>query len=382
MENLAGFDFQALQFDAHGNAQSGLDDLAQHVKDKGVTDVILLCHGFRNDEADARRLYGNFLKTFADNKSKPVMAAPLGPRKFAVGGVLWPSMIFPEVDDSQGGAQSLGTGASDQQRLEDMKAGMDADTQAKLDDLIGLMSAANDDDENAQLKMSQTLLAMVQSLPVEPDNEFKSAFANATPEALRNALMTDPLDVLAVGAGGGGAMGIPGLDPQPVLSGGAQSFFGTVVGFVPKFLNLTTFLLMFYRCGTIGEKGISQAVRRVKGLSGPVRVHLVGHSLGGRAVTACAKQLVEAPAVQVDSMMMLEAAYSHFGLSQGGTTAGGIKHPRGFFRDVIEKKAVKGPILATYSERDSVVGFAYTSMAAVSLNVSFRQPCVTGMRKS
>lgn len=65
---------------------------------------------------------------------------------------------------------------------------------------------------------------------------------------------------------------------------------------------------------------------------------------------------------------MLEAAYSHFGLSKGGTTPGGIAHPRGFFRDVIEKQVVKGPILATHSEHDTVVGFAYTSMAAVNLN--------------
>src|SRR6185436_2328639 len=75
-----------------------------------------------------------------------------------------------------------------------------------------------------------------------------------------------------------------------------------------------------------------------------------------------------APAVQVDSMMMLEAAYSHFGLSAGATTSSPIKHPRGHFRDVIEQKAVKGPILATHSEHDSVVGLAYTPMAAISLN--------------
>ena len=140
-------------------------------------------------------------------------------------------------------------------------------------------------------------------------------------------------------------------------------------GFVPKFVNLTTFLLMFHRCGDVGEKGISDAVRRVAKVASP-RIHLVGHSLGGRAVTACAKALLDAPPVQVDSMMLLEAAYSHFGLSAAATAASPIKHPRGHFRDVIEKKVVKGPILATHSDRDSVVGLAYTPMAAISLNNS------------
>jgi len=112
---------------------------------------------------------------------------------------------------------------------------------------------------------------------------------------------------------------------------------------------------------------MSQVVRNVKEVSPNVRVHLVGHSLGGRAVTACAKGLVANPALKVDSMMMLEAAYSHFGLS-GGSVSGGINHPRGLYRDIIEQKVVKGPILATHSQHDTVVGFAYTSMAAVSLN--------------
>ena len=367
MESFNGFDFQPLQFDIHGNAQSGIDELAEHVKSAAVTDVILICHGFRNDEANARKLYGNFLQTFKQNCGQPLLAGRLGQRKFAVGGVLWPSMILPEPHDDQGSAQSVGGNLSDQQRLEDMKSGLDDTGRQKIDSIIALMPAA-EDDPDAQLKISQILLSLAQGLPVEADNEFRSAFANASPQALRDALVVDQMDVVSAGAGAGGAGGIPGLAAQPALAGGAQSFLGTVVGFVPKFLNLTTFLLMFHRCGEVGDKGISQVVRRIRSLAGSARIHLVGHSLGGRAVTACAKQLVADPPVQVDSMMLLEAAYSHFGLSQGGTTAGGIVHPRGFFRDVIEKKAVKGPILATHSDRDSVVGFAYTSMAAVSLN--------------
>jgi hypothetical protein len=105
----------------------------------------------------------------------------------------------------------------------------------------------------------------------------------------------------------------------------------------------------------------------VKAAANP-RIHLVGHSLGGRAVTACAKALVDAPALQVDTMMLLEAAYSHFGLSAAATNASPIPHPRGHFRDVIDKNVVKGPILATHSERDLVVALAYTPMAAISLN--------------
>ena len=370
MEDLSGFNFQSLQFDFHGAPLSGLDELAQHVKDTKVTDVILICHGFRNDENAARNLYGNFLKTFADNSTNPAVAKQLASRKFAIGGVFWPSMIFQESFDTQGTALSIDVPPDDGRRLLDMKDGLNDAGQQHIDDMVALLSAA-DADESTQLQMSSLLLSLAQTLPVEADNEFRSAFANATPDALRNSLLVgDSLQVVSAGAGAGGVMGIPDITMQTATSGRAQSFIGNVLGFVPKFLNLTTFLLMFYRCGDIGSQGISQAVRRITSLREGVRVHLVGHSLGGRAITACAKQLVTtAPTSQVDSMMMLEAAYSHFGLSQAGSL-GTIPHPRGFFRDVIEKNAVKGPILATYSERDSVVGFAYTSMAAVSLNNS------------
>lgn len=365
MENVSGFNFQSIQIDRSGNLTGGAEELAQHMKDNQVTDVIIICHGFRNDENDARALYTRFLATFADNSKLPGVAPRLAGRSFAVGGVLWPSMVFPEANDSQGHAQAAGSTAQDRQRLEAMKSSLDAAAQAHVDEMLAhLDSAAND--TNAQLKMVASLLNLAQGLPSTDANEFSTALAGASPEALRNALLAgDTVSVVRPG-GSGGAGGIPTLGgATPATSAGARSFFGNVFGFVPKFLNLTTFLLMFHRCGVVGEQGIGRAVRRVKELS-TARVHLVGHSLGGRAVTACAKALLDAPKQQVNSMMLLEAAYSHFGLSQG--EIGGVKHPRGFFRDVVEQKAVIGPILATHSEHDAVVGFAYTAMAAVSLN--------------
>jgi hypothetical protein len=367
MENLNGFDFQAMHYDEHGNAQSGVEEFAQHVKKEKVTDAIFLCHGFRNDENAARTLYGNFLKSFSANASLPAVAEQLSSRKFAVAGVFWPSMIFRENFDVQGSALSADIAPSASARLQAMKSGLDGSGQAIIDQMTDLLS--NDvSGGDTQLKLSGLLINLAQSLPVEAENECRTAFAKAKPDVLRDSLLAgDSIQVVAAGAGPGGSMGIPTLGPGPGAVGQAQSFFGPVVGFVAKFLNLTTFLLMFHRCGDIGTNGISQAVRRVRSLSSSVRVHLVGHSLGGRSITACAKQLVmNEPNLQVDSMMMLEAAYSHFGLSPAG--AGLVPHPRGFFRDVVEKNAVKTPILATYSDRDSVVGFAYTSMAAVSLN--------------
>ena len=367
MEKVSGFDFQPIHIDRNGSLSSGAEELAQHAKAAVVTDVIIMCHGFRNDDNDARALYTNFLKTFADNCTSPGVAPRLAGRSFAVGGVFWPSMVFPEPNDSQARALSADSTAEDRARLEAMKVSLETNAQIHVDEMLAQLDSAADDID-AQLKMVTSLLNLAQGLPETDANEFSAALANASPESLHDALMAgEAIDVVQPGGLGGGG-GIPTLDDEAGTGDGARSFLGNVVGFVPKFLNLTTFLLMFHRCGVVGEKGISRAVRRVKELS-TARVHLVGHSLGGRAVTACAKAILDAPKQQVASMMLLEAAYSHFGLSTG-EVPGGVTHPRGFFRDVIEHKAVIGPILATHSEHDSVVGFAYTAMAAASVNTA------------
>jgi hypothetical protein len=368
MEQIHGVDFQPIEIDRHGTVKSGADELAAHAKSANVSDVVLMCHGFRNDANDARRLYTRFLETFADNRTHASLTAKLAGRTFAVGGVFWPSMVFPEPDDSAGAALPRADApAADRQRLEAMKAVLDAPAAKKIDDLLARVGQAPTD-PNARREMAGILLDLVRDLPADDANEVNSALAGVSPDALSRALTAGPVTVAAPESGLTG-LSTPGGGVAAAGAGQARGPAEKVVGFVPTFLNLTTFLLMFHRCGIVGEKGMSDLVRKVKAAAN-AKIHLVGHSLGGRAVTACAKALLDAPPVQADSMMLLEAAYSHFGLSAAATAASSIAHPRGFFRDVIEKQAVKGPILATHSERDLVVALAYTPMAAISLNNS------------
>ena len=125
METIHGVDFQPLEFDRRGALKSGADELAAHVTSRNVSDVVLICHGFRNDANDARRLYTRFLETFADNRTHASLKAKLAGRTFAIGGVFWPSMVFPEPDDGDGaGLSAADAPAADRARLESMKAGL------------------------------------------------------------------------------------------------------------------------------------------------------------------------------------------------------------------------------------------------------------------
>jgi hypothetical protein len=59
--------------------------------------------------------------------------------------------------------------------------------------------------------------------------------------------------------------------------------------------------------------------------------------------------------LQPDSLTLLEAAFSHYGFS-----ANNGRGLAGFFRDVIVKQVVKGPLIETFSAQDTVVGLTYS----------------------
>ena len=73
-------------------------------------------------------------------------------------------------------------------------------------------------------------------------------------------------------------------------------------------------------------------------------------------MAACARSLAVPPAVQPDSLTLLEAAFSHYGFSDDN---GQGQHQPGFFRSVVTSRVVKGPLIATYSVQDTVVGLVY-----------------------
>jgi pimeloyl-ACP methyl ester carboxylesterase len=134
---------------------------------------------------------------------------------------------------------------------------------------------------------------------------------------------------------------------------GVGSMFGSVFGGIGQFLNLTTWYVMKNRAGVVGAAGVAQAVRDLKTATPAVKIHLVGHSLGGRLMAGCAKSLAQTNS-HVESLSLLEAAFSHYGFSPNNG-----KGQAGFFRNVIDNKVVTGPFIATYSAQDTVVGTVY-----------------------
>ena len=358
MDTLSGFDYIALHYDDDGKPTStALADLLSHVKTTGTTDVVLLVHGFRNDEHDASGLYKRFLANFRAHLSHAELSTSMSPRKFAVGGIFWPSKAFSEgPKKEEGGAQSLGS----DEELEAVRLQLtqlrDADVRpgqrGTVDKALALLDQL-EGDEQKQDEFVSLLLSLVDDTDGDRTEGLQELKAQRGSDLL--AKLGAPIILPTVREGEGGVSSIGGggseaEDGKPLSIGG---FLKSTAGKAGQLLNLTTWYMMKNRSGTVGAEGVATAVRELKKLPG-VRVHLVGHSLGGRCMAACAKSLSADPMVQPDSLSLLEAAFSHYGLS-----ADNGHGARGFFRDVIDKSVVKGPFISTYSYQDTVVGTAY-----------------------
>jgi hypothetical protein len=341
MESIAGFDFFALTFDDDGKpkAAGDLKQLIAHARKKAATDVILIAHGFRNDAQDATGIYTRFLTTLRSHldgsKFQPVFAG----RRFVVGGVYWPSKAFRETfgTDEQG-TRSLGGPET-----------MRAQVLQQLEDL-------RKNDANPKQRRS-----LDKAMKLVPKLE-KHAGAQDTFVSLVLSILDDDADDPTEGLEAMRAQ--PGSEVLARIADGergirdvAESIFGRVA----QLLNVTTWYLMKNRSGTVGEAGVADAVRAIKTQVPDIKVHLVGHSLGGRLMAACAKALSAEPRVQPDSVTLLEAAFSHFGFS-----ADNGKGTPGYFRAVIDSRIVKGPFISTFSAEDTVVGKAYAIASRVA----------------
>ena len=342
MRLIEGFDFFPLTFNDEGVLESRqeLDALLEQAS-ASASDAIFLAHGFRNDASDATRLYTRFLTTFRAHLTRPEFH-DLAARRFVVAGVYWPSKPFREsFDNTSAGTRGLGDDpqaiATATTQLKDLKADASPSDAKKLDKAIRLLPTL----EGNPAKQDE-FVALVLSVIDDADDDQTEGLPR-----IRRRPGSEMLARLSLPAGDG--------------TRGIGDVVGAIGGGVGRFLNLALWYVMKDRSGKVGATGVAAAVRAVHAPAPALPIHLVGHSLGGRLMAACAKALGDAPMYRPDSLMLLEAAFSHFGFSPDN----GRGHA-GFFRTVIEKQVVKGPFLSTFSTEDTVVGNAYAIMSRLA----------------
>ncbi|HEV3409485.1 MAG TPA: hypothetical protein VG095_04280 [Chthoniobacterales bacterium] len=360
MNQIAGIPYVAAQFDAHGKPLNA----AQVKVPPGTTDLIVVSHGWNNTAEQAEALYRELFTNFAAVASDVVRS-----RKLAIIGVIWPSKRFTDVVDAA--VAEHGTGAGGGVGLVDNAAAAEETIRLKLDligEMFGKKAAAKikaakaqiaklETDPRARDKFVNELRSLLDASEAHDEDNSKLFFRLKGSSMLERLKVPTPV-VAAPPKRGGGATSLRrrgAAQPAGGAAGLGDIFSGFRSGAI-RFLNYFTYYEMKKRAGTVGRNGVGPMLDR---LADKVqRIHLVGHSFGGRVVTAAA---AGSRTEKLRSMALLQTAFSHHGFSRS---------MKGFFREVVDRQRIKGPILITHTPNDRAVGVAYPAASRLSRDVS------------
>ena len=165
------------------------------------------------------------------------------------------------------------------------------------------------------------------------------------------------------------------LDPQAAIraermasAGEAFGIFGTIKNGVLAGLRQTSFWLMKHRARTVGEQGMHTFVSDLQRAC-DANVHLMGHSFGCIVVSS----ILGGPGGNgtltrpVNSAVLVQGAMSLWSYAEDIPDS----DKPGYFRHLIGKPAVSGPIVATQSVNDRAVGFAFPAAVGLVNEVDF-----------
>lgn len=366
MENILGFPYFEVEFNKNGDIhdQDEVNNLVDFLSQSTVTDLFVISHGWNNDMDEARDLYRRF---FAHVREELTNNRPpeLGPREFAVFGILWPSKKFADEDVIASGAASLDDLQSEdeqiRQQLEALKGVFDrADADEKLErakELVPLLEI----DPNAASEFTDLIRSLPNKGDLHPDDA-SDDFFEIPAVTLIDILSRPDIPVPEENEGGGGAASFdPAIGSGD--AGGAAGFdlFGGIKSAARKVLNYTTYYQMKERAGIVGQTGVYQVLRQIRQKQLGLKIHLIGHSFGGRLVTSVANGPKGLPPIEANSMTLLQAAFSHNGFAENFDG-----ERDGFFRKVVAENRVAGPIIITHSIKDKAVGIAYPIASKLS----------------
>jgi hypothetical protein len=358
-EKIGNLETWPVEFGRDGNVlhQEQVDALVAQAP--GAHDLLAISHGWNNDEDEASELYRELLANLG------AQMPPTPARRLIVLRVYWPSKRFAEEELIPGGAASAADPAQSvsaqiDDLLNDLKRpGARTDDADKRDALTAMQRLLPrlEDDPDAQeefVRLSRLLL----SSHVNDEEEVlqQDFFASDGNEVLQR--LSRKFKPRTPAVEGATSIGAAPLDPAGDDGGaaGLGNLFRGALNGARNLLNLFTYYEMKERAGTVGSTGLADVLRQMTVKKPALRIHLCGHSFGGRLVVAAlaARPAAQDPAGGVRSLTLLQAAFSH--------NAIGVKFDGqhdGFFRSVFRDNRLNGPIVITHTEKDFAVGLAY-----------------------
>lgn len=152
---------------------------------------------------------------------------------------------------------------------------------------------------------------------------------------------------------------------------GLGDWIGKAVDGARSLANLVTFYQMKNRAGDIGQGGVHDALQRIREQRAAdgaqaLRIHLAGHSFGARLVTAAAAGAPDSAPLPVESLTLMQGAFSHFAFA---VSYDGMHD--GFYRRVeTDPVRVRGVTAITFTAKDKAVGLAYPLASRIARQIA------------
>ena len=328
---------------------------AQFVKDQNLTDLFVFSHGWNNDMEDARKLYRDFFARVRDQRTN----AGVDGRQFGAFTILWPSKKFSDAElipggDAAGVDWELPDGFLNEQ-IDRLKKGFSGeegffdkkDAAVVLDQAKALVPQL-EDDPDARQQFVNLVRSLVKQRPGDVEDASDEFFTLPKDQPLKR--LKFPSNPQPFAAGAGPAAGIGGT-----IRRGIGNFYSGMKAAAERLLNYTTYYQMKERAGLVGRNGAYAVIRAIQDKNQDVKVHLIGHSFGGRVVTAAALGPDGGTPIKPSTMTLLQTAFSHYGFAENYDGDG----TDGLFRPVTKEGRIAGPVLITYTKNDQAVGTAY-----------------------
>lgn len=363
---IGPFPYYPLEFtkdgaiDKAGQLGALIDALTKPTGNQVVTDLLVLSHGWNNDIPEAESLY----TTIGDHigavlpKQNPACAA-IRARRVIVCGILWPSKKFDDKALIPGGAAGLNDAAGA------------ADAAASIDLLASFVDTP---DAKKALGRAKTLIPSLAG-SLEARDEFVRIVraymphdANAEEPVIADDFFVLDGDELLRRLSRPGRP-VPGADMGGAA--GLGDWIGKAVDGARSLANLVTYYQMKTRAGDIGQGGVHDALQRVREQRAadgaqPLRIHLAGHSFGARLVTAAAAGAPNAAPLPVNSLTLMQAAFSHYAFA---VSYDGVHD--GFYRRVeADPIRVTGVTAITFTAKDKAVGLAYPLASRIARQIA------------
>jgi hypothetical protein len=359
MVDIAGYPYFEVEFTKQGTLhdENQVMQVLDFLSASPVTDLLIISHGWNNDMEEARALYRHFFACMRKVMDGGFVSG-IGARQFAVLGVLWPSKKFAEEDLTTSGAAGASSPVSDAfllRQLDDLKGVFDKpDADALLEQAKRLVP---------QLGLSpsaqRTFADLIRSLPEQrhghPEDASDRFFTPPGDEIMRKLSRPALIALRPSGTTGGAVrLGSPVASPGMGGAAGLGQIFSGMKSAARNLLNYTTYYQMKERAGTVGSVGVNAMLRALRAKVPTLKLHLIGHSFGGRLVTAAADGAAGESPLGPNSLTLLQAAFSHNGFAQRFDQI-----HNGFFRQVVTQNKVSGPIVITCTQNDAAVGLLY-----------------------